>query len=369
MSTRVWYLNEEDNTESGYTEFNPVRGSRPVRQVSATGNAVPVRNVRTVRRPVTAQTAGTAMTAAPAVRTPAKAAKRRAGKKRTGIKVFFFSAGILAVALTAFIFKDDVVKACTDIINGDFFVEAASDAHSSHKEKKVLEEAYTRTEECASYDRSDPAYEMAESIMATLKRDNDADTAWEIFNWVHSNVWYQTLYEPLSFEEAAYRGFSMRSGDCYVSFACAKMLLDCAGIPNLMVERDPVITNSHYWNLVKIDGEWYHCDATEFKDHPDMYFLCTDDEINDEHHSFDHDLYPERASSYYGGSDDDYGLWFDGWGGYDEWSDDGVYYPYEYDGVQAEDYYSYEYDEFQGEDYYPYVEQPGEAFGLWEDQY
>jgi hypothetical protein len=78
------------------------------------------------------------------------------------------------------------------------------------------------------------------------------------------------------------------------------MLLDCAGIPNMMVERFPVYTNGHYWNLVQLDGEWYHCDATVFRDHPSMYFMCTDDEIDDSHHSFNGALYPERA----GGSSD-----------------------------------------------------------------
>ncbi len=364
MSAHLWYLNE-DNTESSYTEFNPVVCSRPVRRSEAVSTPASARTVRP----------------AAAVRTPVKAARRKAGKKRTGVKVFFFAIGTLAVALTAFLLKDDVVKACTDIINGEFLVEAGADAHSSRKNKKAREEAFIRTEECASYDKSDPAYEMAESIVAMLERDNDIDTAWEIFNWVHTNVWYQTVSEPMTFEEAAYRGFTVRNGDCYVSFACAKMLLDCAGIPNLMVERYPVITNSHYWNLVQLDGEWYHCDATEFKDHPDMYFMCTDDEINDEHHSFDHDLYPERASGYYDGAFGG-GYWFGG----DEWYDEDQDYfgPDEYGvwpdegygpaiGIHpGEEYYPYEYEDFTGEEYYypyEYEDQAGEMIIAWEDQY
>ena len=136
--------------------------------------------------------------------------------------------------------------------------------------------------------------------MSSLWRDSDVETARAIFKWVHSNISYQTVNDYMTYEEAAFRGFSRRSGDCYVYFACAKMLLDCAGIPNMMVERFPVYTNGHYWNLVQLDGEWYHCDATVFRDHPSMYFMCTDDEIDDSHHSFNGALYPERA----GGSSD-----------------------------------------------------------------
>lgn len=147
---------------------------------------------------------------------------------------------------------------------------------------------------------SDSAYAAAEKVMNSLWRDSDVETARAIFKWVHSNISYQTVNDYMTYEEAAYRGFSKRNGDCYVYFACAKMLLDCAGIPNMMVERFPVYSNGHYWNLVQLDGEWYHCDATVFRDHPAMYFMCTDDEIDDSHHSFNGALYPERA----GGSSD-----------------------------------------------------------------
>ncbi len=142
---------------------------------------------------------------------------------------------------------------------------------------------------------SDSAYAAAEKVMNSLWRDSDVETARAIFKWVHSNISYQTVSDYMSYEEAAYRGFTKRNGDCYVYFSCAKMLLDCAGIPNMMVERFPVYSNGHYWNLVQLDGEWYHCDATVFRDHAAMYFMCTDDEIDDSHHSFNGALYPERA--------------------------------------------------------------------------
>lgn len=152
---------------------------------------------------------------------------------------------------------------------------------------------------------SSSASDLAENIMSSLWRSNNVETARAIFNWVHSHITYQTVNDYLSYEEAAYRGFSKRNGDCYVYFACAKMLLDCAGIPNMMVERFPVYSNGHYWNLVQLNGEWYHCDATVFRDHPSMYFMCTDDEIEDSHHHFNGALYPERAggSSEYLNSD------------------------------------------------------------------
>lgn len=301
-------------------------------------------------------------------KTAAKKPVTKRRKKGVAGKVVVFTLLAASVIVTAsFLVKNETVQACTESLIDEYFSDGDSKESSVRKSKKHEEEAFEITEERTSYDKSCPAYEIAESIMDNLWCGDDINTAYEIFNWVHTNISYQSLTTYDSFEEAAYDGFTKRSGDCYVYFACSKMLLDIAGIPNLMVERYPVETNSHFWNLVQIDGLWYHCDATVFRDHPDMYFLCTDYEIDDGHHSFDSSLYPERASSYYEGSDDfyygfddDY-YWNQPYEGYDEYYsdydeyyfDDGYYYEEEYDpyDVYCED-YPYGYDD----EYGPYVE-------------
>ena len=161
----------------------------------------------------------------------------------------------------------------------------------------VEEESEAVSDGVDDYDYSttgDP-YALASSVMSGLWRGSDVETARAIFNWVHSHIYYQTIYVSQSYESAAYRGFSRRNGDCYVYYCCAKMLLDLAGIPNMMVTRSPVITNGHYWNLVYLNGEWWHCDATVFRAHPSVYFMCTDEEINDYAHQFNGSLYPPRA--------------------------------------------------------------------------
>ena len=138
-------------------------------------------------------------------------------------------------------------------------------------------------------------YALAARIMSGLWGGSDVATARNIFNWVHNHIYYQTVYGSQSYTSAAYRGFSRRNGDCYVYYCCAKMLLDQAGIPNMMVRRYPVTGNGHYWNLVYLNGEWYHCDATVFRGHPSVYFMCTDDQISDSYHHFNGSLYPARA--------------------------------------------------------------------------
>lgn len=143
------------------------------------------------------------------------------------------------------------------------------------------------------------AKRLASKVMSGLWGKNDVATARNIFNWVHSHISYVHC-GSLSYSQAAYRGFSRRSGDCYVYYSCCKMLLDLAGIPNMMVKRYPVYGSNHYWNLVKLNGQWYHCDSTRFRHRGSIYFMCTDAQINDKYHQFNGKLYPARA----GGSTD-----------------------------------------------------------------
>ena len=144
------------------------------------------------------------------------------------------------------------------------------------------------------------AQQLARKVLSGLWGKDDVATARNIFNWVHSHIYYAHVPGRPSYAKACYRGFSRRSGDCYVYYACSKMLLDLAGIPNMMVRRYPVYGSNHYWNLVKLNGQWYHCDATVFKHRRTIYFMCTDKQINDKYHQFNGRLYPARA----GGSTD-----------------------------------------------------------------
>lgn len=140
-------------------------------------------------------------------------------------------------------------------------------------------------------------YALASKVLSNIRKDSDVETARAIFNWVHDTFWFRLLSGTPDYEDAAYRGFTLHNGDCYVYYACCKMLLDAAGIPNMRVDRSPARNgNIHFWLLVQLNGEWYHCDATEgYNDHPGIWFMCTDDEINDQYHQFNGSLYPARA--------------------------------------------------------------------------
>ena len=393
MGIEGWYMADDyqtdssytDFTQSNYVEFNKITVDEPVKRRHARTHtagkpeakkaAVKPAKVRIIREKtpkVKAPKVKATKIKAPKVKkvkvkTPKIKAVKAAPKKekrkgRAGKAVLCTFAALTLVAASCagtWYYLTDIkgysgpkkasaLEVELKTVTAEFFagVEGVEVEDSSIQElKRDTDKTAQKSGNSDSYSKSSPAYQAAEDVMASLWRDNDVDTAWEIFNWVHSNISYQTVTQDLDFEDAAFRGFSRRSGDCYVYFACAKMLLDVAGIPNMMVERYPVITNGHFWNLVQLNGEWYHCDATVFRDHPDMYFMCTDDEIADDHHEFNHDLYPERASGYsdYWGAP----VFMPGEEGefmYDDYDD---FYDEDYN-----EYYEEDYSEWYEEDYY-----------------
>ncbi len=81
-----------------------------------------------------------------------------------------------------------------------------------------------------------------------------------IYNWLRANITYTTS-GPLSDEAySALYGFRRRSGNCYEYYATAHYMLEAADMPNIPVVR--ASDGGHYWNLVNVDGTWYHFDAT-----------------------------------------------------------------------------------------------------------
>ena len=130
---------------------------------------------------------------------------------------------------------------------------------------------------------------------------SERDKALAIFNWVSGSIRYSTATSYLmgQYWRAAYSGLTGYTGNCYTYYAVSAVLLTRAGIENVMIQRN-IPSRPHYWNLVKIDGNWYHFDTCPHYDGCDLWsFLLTDAEVADysanvavDYYSFDPDLYP-----------------------------------------------------------------------------
>ena len=123
----------------------------------------------------------------------------------------------------------------------------------------------------------------------------DIEVAFRIFSWTHGHIGYTGTSDKSDWTIAAMDGFNTHTGDCYTYYAVCRAMLDVAGIENVRVERYPITTSPHYWNLIKIDGQWYHCDACDFADTTGFVFMQIDSEL-DHHHEFNGATVPPRAS-------------------------------------------------------------------------
>ena len=160
------------------------------------------------------------------------------------------------------------------------------------KKKTVKKTTKKKTSASSYYSRE--ADKMANKLIKKLKKGSDVETARAIFNWVHKNVHYVHSSSRFSGKRAAYQGLKYHSGNCRVFAYTCQLLLNKAGIRNMIVTRYPVTSTEHFWNLVYLNGAWYHCDATPFRSHPSVYFMLKDSQL-DKYHKFKKSKYPARA--------------------------------------------------------------------------
>lgn len=139
---------------------------------------------------------------------------------------------------------------------------------------------------------------LADSVIAGIITPDmgERDKITAIYNYVKRHVTYINSSEKGNYVRAAYEGLVDGKGDCYVFASTSKVMLTRAGITNMDIAKIPTKT-MHYWNLVFVDGGWYHFDTTPRKDRP-VILMWTDAQLMDfsaRHnncHDYDHSAYP-----------------------------------------------------------------------------
>lgn len=106
---------------------------------------------------------------------------------------------------------------------------------------------------------------IASGILASITNDSmsKTDKARAIYSYVRGHMTYSHVNTyPSNYTEAAAAlyGFRRHSGNCYVYYSMSHFLLELAGMPNIRLVR--ASDGDHFWNLVNVDGTWYHFDAT-----------------------------------------------------------------------------------------------------------
>jgi len=132
-----------------------------------------------------------------------------------------------------------------------------------------------------NYYYPEDVYKLAQPIYdKIIDRDDytDVEIAMRIFKWCDDNITYVKTSNKSHWTGAAVQGFNTLHGDCYNTYACAKALLDIAGIENKYVYGQKKYW--HCWNLVKLNGQWYNCDATKTRAHRTYWFMRCDYEMD-----------------------------------------------------------------------------------------
>lgn len=111
-----------------------------------------------------------------------------------------------------------------------------------------------------------------------------------IHDWVVLNLKYDNTYSKYTAYEGLQSGAAVCQGYSLLTY---KLLLG-AGIPNKIVEGtakpEGGVTQSHAWNLVQLDGRWYHLDTTWDDPLPGtagevstVYYMRTDAQMRRDH--------------------------------------------------------------------------------------
>ena len=169
--------------------------------------------------------------------------------------------------------------------------------------------AYTHGETIPDTEqKAQELYQVVRQIMAN--RINDSMTEFEkevaLHDYLVMNCKYsQDISQPAGSD--IYRAYgALVNGDavCNGYAEALQLLFACAGIESEFVigTADGV---DHAWNLVKLDGAWYHLDATWNDPVPDKddyvihsYFNVKDD-ILEQSHNWDRETYPKAFSMDY----------------------------------------------------------------------
>jgi len=122
-----------------------------------------------------------------------------------------------------------------------------------------------------------------------------------IHDYIVSSVAYDTSASTTSF--SPYSALAYKTAVCQGYATLAYKMLTLAGVESEIVIGTANGVN-HSWNMVKIDGEWYHLDPTFDDPYPDKpgqvkynYYNQTTDQIQ-RNHIFDESNYPSATKNY-----------------------------------------------------------------------
>ena len=143
---------------------------------------------------------------------------------------------------------------------------------------------------------------MADEVLSKVVKASmtDKEKIKAIYTYVRKNYSYVDHSDKTSWEDMAEYGLRYKSGDCFVFYSVAKLLLTRTGIPNIEVTRFGG-EGRHWWNLIYVDEGWYHYDTSPRKIQA-TFCMVTDEQLTEyskssgNSHTWDSSKYPVTAT-------------------------------------------------------------------------
>lgn len=145
---------------------------------------------------------------------------------------------------------------------------------------------------------------IVESLISTVQPEEMTD--FEKVKFVNDYIVKNTEYseDSVASSHSAYAVAYEGKGVCQGYALFAQKLMQALGLESMYVVGE-VYTGGHAWNLVKVDGEWYHVDMTWNDPVPDRgngirydYFLLNDTDMREDH-AWEAVDYPKAISTKY----------------------------------------------------------------------
>lgn len=171
-------------------------------------------------------------------------------------------------------------------------------------------EAYRNGDESSLDERQKTVLESAVAAVGEFYRDgmSDEEIAIAAHDWITTHITYDTkmlglVKSQTPDTENPYGVFTTKMGICMGYTTTFQLFMDMLGVESMIV-RGEALDEEHAWNLVNLDGEWYHVDCTwdDFlpDDDPERpafhLYVFVPDVAMEVQHVWNHDDYPAATS-------------------------------------------------------------------------
>jgi transglutaminase-like putative cysteine protease len=201
----------------------------------------------------------------------------------SGNQTYVFTKDSLAFVRSVYAGNDDYLEWNMDRISFNYMVT-----------KNLIEIEFT-----AKYrtTRAQEIYvdENVNTILGSIIKPNmtDDEKLFAIHQYILDNVEYDSTLTRYTAYDALYYGSSVCQGYALLM----DKMLEKAYIKTIIIDGS-IPEGTHAWNLVSLNGIWYHVDATNDDVNENMFYLETDQFMQGKNYSWDKSLFPEATIEY-----------------------------------------------------------------------